>query len=308
MCPKRLSAATAACLCKSPGIPRAIGNALDTLLCTLEWNGVGIDAECQHLSRTSMVLLVIYEGKVKNRNPVGLCTRVPEKKKVAETLADATEKLEKATHCCLQVAQHFQLLPGGVTLPVIKLPIGTIISTSLFSTTLKLWSVLHRSHKEVLPLYLSSLQFMRTFLLSGFWRYPWRVETLCCCTYLKLTKGVRAHIDKSLNFAIFGGIYCIPGKLTVDGRCTGYWPEAIAFSKSNCFKGLQTWTLTCYSVIPRKCYSVTVFLNRSLKELFELGKEHNLCINCLRAIHEVKTCLSKTNCLTCNSKHHTSLH
>ncbi|KAJ8868742.1 hypothetical protein PR048_030282 [Dryococelus australis] len=57
---------------------------------------------------------------------------------------------------------------------------------------------------------------------------------------------------------VFGRIYFIPYKSTADGRCPECWPEAKAFAKNNCFVGPQTWTLTCFSVVPRKCYRANV--------------------------------------------------
>lgn len=55
-------------------------------------------------------------------------------------------------------------------------------------------------------------------------------------------------------------------------------------------------------------YKCSVFNSLNVSDRLSKVKEKNVCFNCLRSGHSVKSCSSKKSCTKCNKRHHTLLH
>ncbi|XP_071581533.1 uncharacterized protein [Temnothorax nylanderi] len=51
-----------------------------------------------------------------------------------------------------------------------------------------------------------------------------------------------------------------------------------------------------------------VFLQLSVRERYNFAREQGLCLNCLRAGHNLRNCSSTFTCRSCQAKHHSLLH
>ncbi|XP_071640872.1 uncharacterized protein [Temnothorax longispinosus] len=79
-------------------------------------------------------------------------------------------------------------------------------------------------------------------------------------------------------------------------------------------KTASTTSLVAQSAACPKCTEqhlltkCPVFLQLSAQERYSFARERGLCLNCLRAGHNWKTCPSLWTCRSCQAKHHSLLH
>ncbi|XP_062715303.1 uncharacterized protein LOC134291506 [Aedes albopictus] len=154
---------------------------------------------------------------------------------------------------------------------VSELIVVHLIARALDPTTKKLWeSTIKRGE---LPNYEDTIQFLKD-----------RVSVLeRCRDTAEEAKTQRTSVKPATRKQAFPNANAATAPSSADQRCT----------------------ICDESHVTYKC---SVFNGLSVSDRLAKVKQKNVCYNCLRSGHSVKSCPSKKSCSKCNKRHHTLLH